>query len=157
MAKPIIRILSISRLNVTNELFEEQFEILYGSPQAGLETQQAKKQIMEQLESVVLIEVEVLNRDSRFDVGDFTQELNNVPRDSWQAPWDEVYLNDYGASLLSKRGSRPPKEGDLRLAFYLHFWDPTKPLLSSYGEIKAPQVTEMSPRLKRLVPYEAIN
>lgn len=157
MAKPSIRILSVSRLNVTNEFFEKQYELLYGPPQADLETQQAMKHMREQLESTVLLEVEVLNRDSRFNVSDFTQEIGKLPRDSWQAAWDEVFLNDDGTSLLGRKGSQPPKEGDLRIAFYFHYWDPDKPLLSSYGEIEAPQVTEMSPRLESLVPYEALN
>jgi len=47
-----------------------------------------------------------------------------------------------------------PKSGDLRIAFYFHYFDPAKPLMSSYGDLICPAPNVMPERLVRLVPYE---
>src|SRR5215470_7365229 len=102
MAEPTIKVLGIYRLNVTDELVRRQHSILYPD---SLDVTRAisEPQIREQLGSVVLVEALVLNRDSRFDVRDFTQAQIGVPRDRWQAPWAEAYLSLDGTSLAVAR------------------------------------------------------
>jgi len=157
MNKPRIEIIGIYRLPVTDKLFREQFEILYGYPMTDKDREQAEKQCREQLSSVVMIEVNVINRDGKFNVDDFTQPQDNIPADSWQAAYEDSYLTPDGKSLIADLWSNTPKSGDMRMVFYMHFWDPHKPLRTSYGDIMYPNVQEMPERLLRLVPYEPVD
>jgi hypothetical protein len=156
MGGPTIKVLGIYRLNVTDELFREQHSILYPDS-LGVSRAISEPQIREQLDSVVLVEALVLSRDSRFDVSEFTQEQAGVPRDRWQVAWAEAYLSLDGASLDVERGSPALTSSDLRIAFFIHRWDPNSPLLSSYGEIECPQPQPMPDRLARLVPFEPVD
>jgi hypothetical protein len=109
------------------------------------------------LESTVLIEVLVRNRDKRFTVADFSQPQEGVPRDSWQVAWAEAYLTEDGKELLVERWADAPKADTLRVAFFLHCWNPAAPLLTSYRELPCPEVKKMPDRLQKLVPYEPLD
>lgn len=157
MADPRIEILGIYRLPVTEDLFREQFDILYGYPMSDEDRAQAEEQCREQLSSTVLIEALVENRDKRFSVDDFSQPQDGVPKDNWQVAWAEAFLTLDGNFLLVERWQEPPESGDFRVAFFMHFWDEMKPLLTSYGEVTCPPVSEMPERLKTLLPYEPVD
>jgi hypothetical protein len=121
------------------------------------ERAQAERQCREQLNSVALIEAMVHDRDDRFNVGQFTQPQDGVPQTNWQVAYDEAFLTLDGESLAVERGERAPEVGDLRVAFFLHFWQPDKPLRTSYGEVACPSAEDMPERLARLVPYEPVD
>lgn len=157
MGDPVIEVLGVFRLNVTDELFREQLSILYPDDAPGIDRVAAARDVRKQLECVVLIEVLVRNRDDRFDAGDFAQPRDGVPRSDWQVAWAEAYLSPSGESLAVERWSPPPESGDLRVAFFLHYWDPTRPLLTTYGDIICPPPQAMPERLARLVPYEPVD
>src|SRR5438552_8541112 len=89
MAQPTIEILGVYSIPVTKELLREQTDILYGADLASTKRREAECQCREQLESTVLIEVLVRDRDERFKVGDFSQPRDGVPRDNWQMAWAE--------------------------------------------------------------------
>ena len=156
MAEPKIEVLGVYKLPVTDEMFREQFNAMYGYPMSRFERVQAELQCREQLSSIVLIEVLVRDRDERFDMGQFTQAQDGVPRANWQAAWAETYLTPDGEALSAERWSEPPQSGDLRVAFFVHFWQPEKPLCTSYGEVGCPAVQEMPERLARMVPYHEV-
>lgn len=155
--RPQLEVLGVYRLSVTPKLLEQQFELLYGYAKSTPQERQLRAHCKRQLESVVLIEVVVKNRDDKFQIYDFTQELEGRPRDGWQAPWEEAYLAHDGESLKYERWSELPPDKDLRIAFYLHYYQPAKPLLTSYGERNCPPVEAMPTRLKRSVPYEPVD
>ena len=157
MNEPRIEVLGVYRLPVTEELFREQFDTLYSYPMSEDERAQAECQCREQLASVVLVEAIVHNRDERFDVGQFTQPQDGMREESWQVVYAEGYLSLDGEALAVERWSKPPESGDLRVAFFLHFWQPNKPLRSTYGEVACPPAQEMPERLARLVPYEPVD
>lgn len=157
MGRPRIVVLGVYRLPVTEELFREQFAVLYGYPMAKEERDQAESRCREQLSSTVLVEAAVRNRDHRFDVGDFTLPLESVPQEDWQTAWAEAYLTPNGEALAVERWSDPPASGDLRVAFFLHSWPPDRVLRSSYGDVACPEPQEMPERLARLVPYEPVD
>ncbi len=75
-------------------------------------------------------------------------------RGSKQAAYDEAFLSPEGKSVLSRW--RMPEDSTLRLAFFLHFFDAGKPLLTSYGELPVPPLQQMPERLHSLVPYEPV-
>lgn len=153
MPGPQVEVLGVYSLPVTEELFEEQYDILYGLPKSDPRYAETARRIQEQLSSVVLIEALIRNRDSHFDVGKFTQPQRDVQRSNWQVAWAEAYLTLDGETLMVDRWSAPPATGDLRVAFFIHLWNPGEPLYSTYGEIRCPDVREMPQRLKQLVPW----
>lgn len=157
MAQPTIDVLGVYALPVTDDLVREQIEIVYGADLPDHARQDAERQCREQLESTVLIEVIVRNRDNRFHVEDFSQPQDGVPRENWQVAWAEAYLSEDGESLLVERWGDAPKADSFRVAFFIHCWNPSAPLLTSYGEVRCPAVKKMPERLRKLVPYEPVD
>ena len=157
MPQPTIEVLGVYSLPVTEDLLQEQTDILYGSDLTGDARQKAKRQCREQLESMVLVEVLLHNRDERFEVADFCQAQDGVPRDNWQVAWAEAYLSEDGETLLVERWADAPKTNSFRVAFFIHSWNRSKPLLTSYGEASCPDVKKMPERLGKLVPYEPVD
>lgn len=152
-----VEVLGVYRLRVTDELIREQFEYRYPCPMSDSERRQAEQQVRDQLSSVILVEAIVRDRDDRFDVSQFTQPQDGISEGYWQCAWAEAYLTDDGKRLLVERWADPPKEGDLRLAFFLHSWQPSRPLRTSYGDVACPAVKKMPDRLARIVPYEPVD
>lgn len=149
MGKPTIRILGVYQVELTEDLFRHAMESKYG----GLEltksqAMQTERYVREELSSVALFEVVVENRDDRWDVGDCTQPGTE------QVAYDEAFLSPDGTFVLSRL--RAPEGGSLRMTFFLHFFDPEKPLVTSYGELPIPPLQEMPERLQSLVPYEPV-
>ncbi len=95
-----------------------------------------------------MVDVLISNPDERFDIGDFRQP------DSDQAPYNEVYLSPDGLSVISRY--KPPAGDNFRVAFFLHFFDPTKPLKTSYGEIPIPPIHNMPEHYKEIIPYHPV-
>jgi hypothetical protein len=139
----------VYRLQVSEVLFREQFDILYSFPMDEAQRRAAERECRAQLDSVVLIEVIVCNRDKRFRVGDFGQ--------GEQAPWAEGYFSADGETRIPARWPDVPEMEPLRMAFFIHFWDPTLPLKSSYGNLRCPEPGSMPERLARLLPFEPVD
>ncbi len=103
MNKPHIEILGIYALPVSDELLSNQFDLLYGYEMSSENKMEAEKQIKDQLNSTVLIEVNVVNRDPNFKLSHFTQPMSEISEGSWQAPWAEAFLSSGGDSLIVDR------------------------------------------------------
>jgi hypothetical protein len=157
MAQPTIEVLGVYSIPVTKELLREQTDILYGTDLAADERRDAEFQCREQLESTVLVEVLVRDRDQRFGVGDFCQPQEGVPRSSWQVAWAEAFLSEDGERLIVERWSNAPEAGSFRVAFFIHLWKSSAPLMTSYGDLHCPEVKMMPERLQKLVPYEPVS
>jgi hypothetical protein len=69
-----------------------------------------------------------------------TQEVAGQPKMNWQAPYDERLLEE--------------SEGKARYAFFFHYLDLKKPLLTSAGSIALPKPTKAPPRFQDIV-YES--
>jgi hypothetical protein len=159
VSDPVIEILGLYRLPVTPEMVEEQTELLYGSI-ADLpkeERLEAEAFCSEQLNSVVLVEAMVHSPNRRFKVGDFAQAEEDVPRENWQVAYCETVLSQDGESVISRDSDEVPTTSPCRMAFFMHYWDSSRPLQSSYGEINCPAPQEMPERLRRLVKYELLD
>ena len=154
MPRPTISILGIFRLPVTDELVAEQCDVLYGRLKKKSRRYIAEQLCRKQLSSTVIVELLVENRDSTFRTSEFKQPVDDQPEENWQVAWAEAYLTSDGESLLVPRWDGPPDSEKLRVAFFIHYWNPQKPLLTSYGRISCPEPTEMPERLLRIVPYE---
>ncbi len=157
MPAPSIEVIGVHRIQVTNDLVDEQRQILYPDSISGDERATAEAQVRDQLESVVLIEALIRGRDSRFTIDDFSQPQKHLDRSNWQAAWAEAYLDLDGEHLIVERWSEPPPAGDLRVAFYLHSWQPDLPLMTSYGAVSCPKPIPVPQRLQTLVPYVPVD
>jgi len=153
MADPSIEVLGVYRVVATDELIREKAEVAYGIDESAPDWDRIEAQCREEIESAVLIEAMVRDRDERFDAGDFSQRIEGVKRDNWQVGWAEAFLTSNGMSLAVERWEPPPPTADLRIAFFVHCWDSGKPLTSSYGDIPCPAPAPMPERLAKLVPY----
>ncbi len=93
---------------------DEALEIMRGPDLAGQELQEARIRTREHFESLRLIEIEVVPADAEIDWSGVTQSIPGVDESNWQAPYDEELID-------AERG---------RWAFFLHFIDPERPLLT---------------------------
>ncbi len=159
MMKARVQVLGAYKVELTDQLFKKALKLKFG--EFGREylnnitgerrsfVESAEKQVSAELSSIVLLEVLVENADKQFDVGDFRQP------DSDQIAYDEAFLSVEGTTLLSR--FEPPQGDSFRVAFFLHFFDTQKPLLTSYGEAFIPDIQKMPNRLRTLMPYEPVD
>jgi hypothetical protein len=91
-------------------------------------------------EPVHLVEILVEGDVDNFDIGEVTQEVPGQPKSNWQAPYDERVLEE----LKQKR----------RYAFFFHYLDVEKPLLTAAGSLSVPKVTKAPEHLKD-IEYES--
>ena len=154
---PHIEILGVYRLTVTDDLIRRQDAVLSGLEENDPNHVVFGDETEQQLRSVALVELRVVDRDHRFDMGDFTQEQSGKPRESWQAAWAEAYLTDDGCALAQSRDSCKVPEGDLRVAFFIHEWNADMPLVTSYGQLTCPYPISMPKRLSALVPFVTVD
>ncbi|MEM7602074.1 MAG: hypothetical protein AAF357_11750, partial [Verrucomicrobiota bacterium] len=84
------------------------------------EKRAALKHIDDELGSLVLFEISIRNRNDSFNAGDFGQPGSD------QCAYMEHYLNLKGTAVVGRYFDVPPTR-TLRLAFFLHFFDPSSP------------------------------
>jgi hypothetical protein len=84
-----------------------------------------------------IIELMIRGHVGVLDVGAFTQERPGQPRSNWQVPWDERVLSTDGTKdLLGQFPVRIASDGTaLRLAFFFHYLDFDRPLITPAGEL----------------------
>lgn len=75
-------------------------------------------------EPVHLVELEIRGDITEFNIGEVTQAVDGEPEANWQAPWDEREL-ERGLDVS-------------RIAFFFHYLDANKPLLTSAGDVVLP-------------------
>ena|SRR5688572_13109045 len=104
---------------------------------------------------VSLVELLINKKADEFSLTDFTQEEETRPRDSWQAPFNERYLSLDGETIIGDDFDLPEILSDTtRLTFFIYFLDPSKPLVTPFGNLKLTQKQEPPERIKRLVKFE---
>lgn len=157
MIEPVIQVLGVYRLTVTADLIRRQDALFWGASVDDPNHKVASDDTEKQLRSIVLVELKVLNRDERFHVSDFTQRQELEPRENWQAAWAESFQSLDGTELIAVAPFRVPAGPDLRVAFFMHFWNPALPLETSYGPIVCPPPAAMPERLDKLVPYQLMD
>ena len=125
MGEPEVKILDAYRQPFSTGLLEEAMQLKYGGLElTPEERREAEKFVKEELSNIVLFEVLVSNADNRFNVGDFSQHD--------QVAYDEAYLSESGETIIS-RDLEKETGRDFRIAFFVHYIDPSLPLTTSYG------------------------
>ena len=68
----------------------------------------------------LLIEVATDDPPDALDLGEFTQEEPEQPRENWPSPWMEQWLDEAGESIVSEPFDPPPGSlASIRLVFFL--------------------------------------
>jgi len=91
-------------------------------------------------EPVHLIEFLVEGDGKDFDIGEVTQEDKAQPKSNWQVPYDERLLDE--------------TDGTARWAFFFHYLDFSKPLLTPFGSVPLPKPTQAPAHLQG-IEYES--
>src|SRR5262249_41793362 len=99
-----------------------------------------------------LIEVWVRGLDGELSVAEFTQKVERQPRENWQVPYDERVLNEDGTAQAGEQFPQSIEADgeDLRMAFFFHYLDFSKPILTPAGGLQLPAETKRPSRLKFL-------
>ena len=98
---------------------------------------------------VHLVEVAVDAPPGEVNVGAFQQEDPALPPDSWQVAYNEWYLDEEGNPLSEFEYEGDPTSAT-RLAFFLHFVDFARPLLTPFGPVALPQPNPLPDRLREI-------
>lgn len=94
--------------------------------------------------NVHLIEI-LINTKDKYEIGEFTQEDPTADRLSWQAPYDECYLDYKGIKLRKSKTNR--------FAFYFHYLDFNRKLLTPFGLFELPKSRKLPKRLNICPKY----
>ena len=108
--------------------------------------------VEEATEPCHLVEISVMNFKGELDVAQFTQEEPGQPRDNWQVPWDEHVLESAGVSGELALFSGPLKAaGELRLVFFFHYLDLSRPHSYSRWPVLLPGPNSWPEKLEFIV------
>ena len=91
------------------------------------------------------------------DVSKFIHPVDNMPKSSWQAAYDEQYLNENGTEVIGGFCEVPTDTLSTRLVFFLHFVNSNNPLLSQFGKLRLPAESSMPDRLRNLIKYVQVD
>jgi len=108
-------------------------------------------------EPVHLVELMITDSIGIFDIGEFTQEIINEPKENWQAPYMEYILNNEGDSILADDLEAPHRpelwKGNFRIVFFFHYLDINRHLKSPFGDLKLPNESKLPKRLN-IIEYD---
>jgi hypothetical protein len=80
--------------------------------------------------------------------------MEETPEPEWQVAYDEAVLSFDGNSVIANRIGCAKGIREARIAFYFHYYDPTRPMRWTYGQFFAPAVPAIDPGLAQLLPYQ---
>ena len=133
-----ISVAGVHSYNPSEEELAETLEIQWGDGLKGSELASAKANVQEHYDNLYLVELVIAGDPGDMDWMQVTQEIAGEPRENWQMPYDEQCISE--------------QEG--KWAFFFHFMDPQKPLLTQLGEAQLPQTSAIPEHLAD-VKYEA--
>jgi hypothetical protein len=153
---PRATIIGIHPLDAGEELFDQAVTDRYGliSLSPDRQTRESAFEVVRRdLASVVLVEMIIRDRDRRMYMGDFGQSRGDVLGAGDEVACFEVFLSADGTERLADYLDEVPGP-DVRVAFFLHDFKPSRPILTSYGPVDPSVLTPMPARLRRLAAYK---
>ena len=150
--KPLIQPIAVYAVPVDAAPIRKELDVFYESEGLLAETAAYRARLI----PLALIEVVVSGADERFDVGDFTQEMEFADEEIWQVAYDEAFLSPDGQALVRRDIGCADAVSGGRICFYFHLYDPGRPMLWTYGEFQCPAPVPVPEHLAALVPYEPI-
>lgn len=146
MSEATITVLGVYKPLISAEVWQEQRDVT-----ASDDATRAH------FDGLVLIEALAENITESLKLGEIGQMQPEHPNDPsyMQVPYEEGLLSADGEALLAHGfdWESEKERGTFRFGFYLHFYDPSKPLTTPFGEVVCPAVAEAPVRLMMLLPY----
>jgi len=138
MPEPKIEVLGVYRPFIPPDLYE------WGIEEKG----------PDYWDKLVLIEAAAHDSDGLVEMGRLGQHPLFIPDPTFfLCAYDEGLLSSDGESMIERDMGCVHGSGTLRFAFYLEFYDPTRPLSTPYGEVVCPAMQEVPARLMMLMPF----
>ena len=111
-------------------------------------------------QSCHLIEIIIWNLNGKIDMFGFTQEIPGKPESSRQVPYEDMFLNNDGTKIIGDVMLDEHEDrfqtGNVRIAFFFHYLDFSKPLRTPFGPVQLPEVTKRPERLK-MMKYDPVD
>ncbi len=140
-----VKILGVYRPEISEETYQEQSDALGDDAQ-----------IKEHFAGLVLVEASALGVEGELDLVHLGQQPSTTDDPGYfQCAYDEALLTADGEVLVDRRMGCVHGSGELRFAFYLHFFDLQRPIHFKGTDLQTPEVASAPERLVRLVPYNA--
>jgi len=103
---------------------------------------------------VHLIELLIRGSTGVFDMSEFTQESLGLPTSDWQVAYDEQLLDEGGENIVANgffaRDKSELWSGSVRLIFFFHYLNLSKPLKTPFGDVALPKEGEKPERLSAI-------
>ena len=155
---PAITVLRVYRLPIAEEELLDDLRRYFFFGNATRDVSSGIYRFIDNCVPLALFDVVVSGLDDRFRVGDFTQEMAGVPdRKMWQVAYGEAELTPDGTHLFNIKNQHPEALHDARLAFYFHYYDPSRPMLWTYGQFSSPPVQMVPEKLVAMIPYTPVD
>ena len=151
--QPRIEVLGVHPVPISDEIRNRVWTERYGIPQLPEPHRSAAVANLEgELGSIFLLEVAVHQPREPFDPGKFREFCPSLPEANQQVAYMDVLLTpDCSRSLMSVddafRVVPELLDRTMRLAFFLHFFDPARPLETPWGQVALPAATPVPNRL----------
>ncbi len=152
---PHVTTIGIHPLDAGDELFDQAVTERYGliSLSTDRQTRESAFEVVRQeLASVVLVEMMIEGRDRRMYMGDFGQSRGDVLASGDEVACCEVFLSSDGTERVADYLDEVHGP-DVRVAFFLHDYKPSRPILTSYGPVDSTVLTPMPVRLRRVAIF----
>ncbi len=151
MLAPTIECVGVYLVPCDEQKWREELEDSYRILGVLSETEDFRRRVI----SIVLVEVIFSAATSSLDAGDFAQWLEKDDRYP-QVAYDEALLSPDGDAVLASGHGSIVGITAGRMCFFLHYYDPTRPIQWTYGEFNCPAPSPMPERLARIVSYQPI-
>jgi len=122
-----LRVIGVHHYECSATDFDGALEIMWRSGLSGHELERARAQTREHFDGLRLIVIQVVPAETEIDWSCVSQPVQGVDRSNWQVPYDEELID--------------PLRG--HWAFFLHFVDSGRALLTPVGERVLPSVTPL--------------
>ena len=150
---PRVAVLGVHKVEVPEQQVNQAIADRIGETFSPAKRQQYIDLLREELRGVVLIEVLIRDVPKRRNMND----CNFGQPGSDQGPWLLAYLSPTGDTEIGRDAVPPPRSNTYRIAFFLHFFSPAKPLVTDFGEVPCPPVAPMPERLAKLMRYYPVD
>ena len=141
MKNDIVEIIGVYRLDMKDIIFD----LISKKPIEDYE----ELDNPENAKNAVIVEMIIKKPLREIDIGKITQTSETLPRDSWQAVYDEVFLNESGTEVIDEKDVRNGEHEAVRFFFFFHYLDFDKPILTPFGDVPIP-VSKPTKKPKRL-------
>ncbi len=154
---PSLTVIGLYRVPLEDAELRNQLRKYYFVGNARNDLSSEVNRFIERCVPLVLVELELSQLDDRFRVDDFTQEMPATPRRDWQAAYAEAILSPDGTRVLARKAGCTHELHNGRIAFYFHYYDPSKPMYWSYGSFVPESVETVPRRIWSLLPYSPVD